>query len=103
MEKLNTDTAALACIWNYKWDPDFVRLTPYVIIDEKPYWANYVPPTIFNITRGIVDQDGNVVYGTNTTEDSLREAIYGKRRSTWDRKLERQAKLACDIPLDLVE
>ena len=44
--KLKSELAALACIWTYKWDPAFVKMTPHIIIDGEIAWAGYVPPAI---------------------------------------------------------
>ena len=93
----------MACTWAYKWDPVFVKRTPYIIVDGEIAWAGYVPPAIQYITNAVCDHEGNIIHGTNTTEENVRNSIYGKKRSAADRKLERQAKMACDVPLTLVE
>jgi len=89
LEKLKVELAALACTWTYKWDPDFVKRTPYIVVDGEIVWAGYVPPAIENITTAVCDREGNSVYGTNTTRSNLVDSIYGKKRTAQDRKLER--------------
>jgi hypothetical protein len=65
----------------YKWDPVFVERTPHVIVEGEIAWAAYVPPAIHTITNAVCDEDGNPVFGTNTTEKNVWNSIYGKKES----------------------
>jgi hypothetical protein len=89
LELLKVDLSALACTYAYKWDPVFVDRTPYIIVNGEIAWASYVPPPIWHVTSAVCDEQGNVVYGTNTTRINVHTSIYGKKRSPQDRKLER--------------
>lgn len=86
---LKAELAAIACTWTYKWDPLFVKATPYFVVDGEVAWAGYVPPAIQNITSSICDEEGNVIYGTNGTRENLQNSIYDKKRCAQDKKLER--------------
>lgn len=66
--KLKAELAALACTWTYTWDPIFVKMTPHFVVDSEIAWAGYVPPAIQYITNAVCDDEGNAIYGTNTTE-----------------------------------
>jgi len=46
LKKMEVELATFACTWTYKWDPTFVKMTPYIIIDSEIAWAGYVPPVI---------------------------------------------------------
>ena len=89
LEKLKVELAHLACTWTYKWDPTFVKMTPHIIINGEIAWAGYVPPAISCVTSAVCDQEGNLIYGTETTHSNVRDSIYNKKRSAADRKLER--------------
>ena len=67
MQKLKAEVAAIACTWAYRWDPAFVKMTPYIIVNGEIAWAGYVPPIIESITTTVADKQGNLIYGTNTT------------------------------------
>jgi hypothetical protein len=80
LEKLKVDLAVLACTWTYKWDPLFVKKTPHIIVGGEIVWAGYVPPTIQCISNAICDDDGNLIYATNTTQTNLINSFHGKKR-----------------------
>jgi hypothetical protein len=78
--KLKVELAALACIWTYKWDPTFIEKTPHIIMGGEVMWAGYVPPAIFTISNAICDDDGNIIYATNTTQTNLSNSFHGRKR-----------------------
>jgi hypothetical protein len=51
-------------------------------LDGDIAWAGYVPPAIQCISNAVCDEDGNVIYRTNTTtQTNVFNSIHGKKRS----------------------